>query len=391
MKKFAAQYIITASGSLLKRGIITCTDDGTIVSVTDTGGEMPEEASTQFYNGIIIPGFVNCHSHIELSDMKGITKGGAGLGSFIKEVREKRNTDINKAVDAIRAADRDIYRSGTSALADICNTSLSFGIKDESPVHYINLLEVFGINPGSAFKRIDELKALAKEAALYNTPHWIVPHSFYSLSESLLSELSSLMKGNELTSVHFLESPQERQLLDNMSGDLMESYRAMGITEEMLGSRAPGHINSLVKYLPGEGNLLLVHNTFATREDISVLTARPGTWWCLCPNSNLYIENSLPPVMELISASARIVLGTDSLASITSINPLEELKTLQREFPVIGLAELVRWASANGAMALGIEHLGTIEPGKRPGLVLIENCDLQNLKLTADSSSKRLI
>ena len=125
--------------------------------------------------------------------------------------------------------------------------------------------------------------------------------------------------------------------------------------------------------------------------EVISLAARGKTWWCLCPNSNLYIENRLPPIDLLRSYDVPIVLGTDSLASNTSLNILEEIKTIESSYPGIELEEIITWACKNGAEALDKPHLGTIEKGKTPGLVLIENCDLENLSLKPESRSLRLI
>ncbi len=391
MKRFSAQYIISGTGEVLKRGIVSCDDNGKITELIDTGGSLRETSATPFYNGIIVPGFVNCHSHIELSDMKGLISRGTGLGKFIGEIREKRNPSREDALKAIQHADRDLYQSGTSALADICNTSLSFDIKENSPIKYTNFLEVFGIDPSKASKRMEDIIALKEEADSYSTPSYIVPHSAYSLSKTLFKELSFLIKGNDITSIHFLESPQEKQLLEDIDGEIMASYISMGMSRDDIKDRVPDHLSVLNNYLPVEGNIILVHNTYADTDIIVKIQERPGVYWCLCPGSNIYIEDSLPPVDELLRNSATIVLGTDSLASNNSLNLLEEIKILQKHFSSIGLPELITWATRNGARALKLDDLGTIEKGKTPGLVLIEDCDLENMRLTDKSHSRRLI
>jgi cytosine/adenosine deaminase-related metal-dependent hydrolase len=189
-----------------------------------------------------------------------------------------------------------------------------------------------------------------------------------------------------------MESQSEREFLEKGAGTLYESYIAMGITGEMISSRINSHSEALGSYLSPKGNLILVHNTFVSDEDISGAMARGKTFWCLCPSSNLYIENSLPPVDLLKKANATIVIGTDSLASNDSLSVINELKILQSHFPSLTLQELVTWTSTNGAKAINMENeLGMIKPGMKPGLVLIENIDLQNLKLTDKSSSRKLI
>ena len=121
---------------------------------------------------------------------------------------------------------------------------------------------------------------------------------------------------------------------------------------------------------------------------------RPSSfiYWCLCPNSNLYIEDKLPPLNLLIEKDCRIVIGTDSLASNKSISILEEIKTLQFSFPGLSLEELIKWATLNGAKALGEESsYGTIEKGKKPGLLLLQDIDLHKMKLLPESNITRLL
>jgi len=392
MRRFSAQYIITGTGKILKRGIITTGDQGRITGIIDTGGDPPELSKTEFYNGIIIPGFVNCHCHLELSGMHKKLNAHTGLGAFIKNVRETRPQESTENAKLITEADTMMYNTGISACGDICNSSISFRIKEESPVKYINFLEVFGIDPVKAGKRISEVKELKKEADKYSSASYIVPHSFYSMSATLMKKIKELTSANEITTVHFKESEQEIKLLKNAGGELIESYRAMGISPGMLHDRIPDHITGIREYITGNGNLILVHNTFAGEEDIEAAAERGNCFFCLCPRSNMYIENALPSVNRLIDRRSAIVIGTDSLASNISLNMLEEIKIISSHFPAVPLEELVAWSTINGARALKIDgDYGSIETGKTPGLVLIENADLANMRLTAESRSIRLI
>ncbi|MDO9066465.1 MAG: hypothetical protein Q7U96_05215, partial [Chloroflexota bacterium] len=186
MKRFSAQYIITNSGPPLKRAMITTEDDGTILSIEDTGGDLEEKHSVEFYNGIIIPGFVNCHCHLELSHMKGSIAQGSCLGGFVKQVRNTRDNNSESIIASAYSADNEMYSEGIVLCADICNTSLSFNIKKESRICYINLLEVFGIDAEKASRRMDEIIKVAETAEDMNLPFSIVPHSVYSMSLSLL-------------------------------------------------------------------------------------------------------------------------------------------------------------------------------------------------------------
>jgi cytosine/adenosine deaminase-related metal-dependent hydrolase len=391
MKYFSAQYIFTNSGAPVKRGIISAEDDGTIVSVEGSDGNLEERHSVEFYNGIIVPGFINGHCHLELSYLRNEISAGSGLPTFLREVTSRRDT-VKKEIDqAIKDADNEMFKGGVVLCADVCNTSVSFKIKKESKIKYINLLEVFGIDQSMAEKRMNEILELAQVAKEMNLPHWIVPHSVYSVSLPLFSRIKEHTNSNKVTSVHFMESADEVTLLESHSGPLMESYKKFLLPfSDLLVPE--NHIKAITEEITSSGNLILVHNTFAFKEQISQLKTRPGLYWCLCPNSNLYIEQKMPPADLFNREIENILIGTDSLASNKSLSIINELKSIQLHFREITLETLIRWATINGARALGEEStFGSIEPGKKPGLVLLKNVDLVNLKLMPATTVSRLI
>jgi cytosine/adenosine deaminase-related metal-dependent hydrolase len=391
MKSLTAQYVITNKGRPLKRAVITTEDDGTIISIEDTTGALTEKRSTEFYNGIIIPGFVNSHCHLELSHLKGHTSKEEGLGVFIEEIINNRDSSKESIVSAASAADNHMYKEGIVLCADICNTSDSFNIKKESRISYINLLEVFGLDPEKAHKRMADILVIAEKARQMDLAFSLIPHSAYSMSMSLFKILRNESLNNKVTSVHFMETRGEEAFLKNRTGPLMSSYKRSGLIPPKLET-PENHADVILNEITKSGNLILVHCTFADRDTIRLIKKRGNLYWCLCPNSNIYIENTVPPLKLLLEEGCEIIIGTDSLASNANLSILEELKTLQLNWPDISIEDLVSWATINGARALGEQELfGSIEPGKKPGLLLIENVDLQNMKLLPESFVRRLI
>jgi cytosine/adenosine deaminase-related metal-dependent hydrolase len=391
MKHFSAQYIFTNDGPPLKRGIVTADDDGTITGVEDSGGNLAERESVEFHNGIIIPGFVNCHCHLELSYMKDLIPPKKGLPEFLKYFRSKREEGAENIPTSISRADNDMYRDGVVLCADICNTRLTFDIKKKSRIKYINLLEVFGIDSEKADRRMNEIKQLSDLAHDYRLASWIVPHSAYSLSLSLFSLLKAATLTNKITSLHFMEAECEKSFLKYHDGPILESYKESGLGVETLET-AEDHATAVLEEVTPSGNLILVHNTFADRTTIKKVKKRENLFWCLCPNANLYIEDQVPPLDLLLEENCRIVTGTDSLASNNRLSILEELKTLHIFYPWVPLQDLIRWATLNGAMALGEDAAyGGIQPGKKPGLLLLQDIDLHKLQLLPDSHVTRLL
>ena len=367
MRRFSAQYIFTSAGPPLKRGIVTTDDDGTIQSVEDTGGNPGERAGTEFYNGIIIPGLVNCHAHLELSHMRGAFEAGSGLRSFITHIQRQRKADSKVIAAAAERADSEMITAGTVACGDISNNAVSFAVKSASRIRYHTFLEVFGSDPLVADSRISEAGALSAAAADAGLGHSITPHAVYSMSEPLFRLIMQQITPDSTVSLHFLESDDERQMAD---GFLDKALSLAGICSQ----------------------LILVHNTVIKPDEARSLAAAGNTWFCLCPSSNMHITGTMPPVELLAEVTDRIVTGTDSLASTEHLDILNEIRLLHEAAPGLPLSEIVRWGTINGARALGLsDTIGTIEQGKRPGLLLIENADMVSLHLTAASRVRRLL
>lgn len=391
MRSFSAQYIFTNTGLPLKRSLVKTGDDGTIISVEDTCGDLKEKQSVEFFNGIIIPGFVNCHCHLELSHLRGLIPEKTGLPDFIAQIRSRRETRLEDIVSSALTADSEMYHEGINLCADICNTPATFPVKKESPIQYINMLEVFGIDPDKAENRMLEAAVLAEESGKYALEGYITPHSLYSVSLPLLQLIKKQSTHNKVSSIHFLETKDEIPFLRHHKGPLIDSYQKSGIMPPYLKT-VGDHVSGILTETTNSGNLILVHNTCVNKHILHSVNKRENTFWCLCPGSNIFIDNAIPPAGLLWQEGCEIVTGTDSLASNSKLSILSELKILQEHFPDIGLENLIRWGTINGAKALGKENLfGKIEPGLKPGLLLLKDVDLVNLKLLPETTVTRLI
>jgi cytosine/adenosine deaminase-related metal-dependent hydrolase len=192
--------------------------------------------------------------------------------------------------------------------------------------------------------------------------------------------------------MHHQESEDENRYFESGDGPVSERLRRMGVNTGSFNTPGKRPLQSIVQYFPENNPVLLVHNTVSNTADIAfAMNKFSKLWWCLCPNSNLYITGNLPDVPALRNVGADITLGTDSLASNYKLSILEEMKTLSGKFPEIGIEELICWATFNGAAALGLdETLGSFAPGKRPGIVLIEQKADNNVVLAMDSKVRKI-
>jgi cytosine/adenosine deaminase-related metal-dependent hydrolase len=397
VRKISATYIFPVSRAPLKNGILICEDDGTILDLVETGGKPEEIAGLEYYSGILVPGFVNAHCHLELSHLKGKIPEKAGIGSFVGAINQLRNEDLENVAPAIHKADRSMYASGIVAVGDISNTLVSIDTKLKSKIVYHTFVETFGFHPSRAERAFAMAKFVQHEFVENCLSASVTPHSPYSVSEPLFQKIrENSLHENPVLTIHNQESKAEMQFFENGSGPIAHHLQNnLGIDISHWQPAGESSLAFALRFIPAENQLLLVHNTFTEKKDIEWLKnqrSAGNTFFVLCPNSNLFIENQFPPVDLFRKENLNICLGTDSFASNRQLSILSEMMTIQQNFPGTELSELINWATINGAKALRMEtRFGSFEKGKNPGINLISGVDLRNMKLTGNRKVKRLV
>lgn len=383
MRIIQASYILPLNTAPIKNGYLYIEDDGTIIHVNDVT-PITNEFEVEVYEGIVCPGFVNTHCHIELSHMKGLITRGSRLPKFVSQIPRLRQTSKADKLKSIQEADQNMYKSGIVAVGDISNTTESLSVKKNSAIRYHSFVELFGLDKNKAIDLLREGLKKVEEYRSFDLSASLVPHAPYSLSPQLLEEIYSSSNGQLLT-IHHQETASEKELFLNSKGDLTELFIAEGLD---LSSQIEGCQNSaqyaLLPYLAKKQKLLLVHNTFSDSADIEEIeTHFTLAYWCTCPRANWYIEKQLPNYNLWREKNLKITIGTDSLASNDSLCILEEIKMIQKNFPHISTNELLIWACKNGAEFFNYDKLGSFKPGCKPGIILIE--DVDGLQLTEKS------
>lgn len=378
----------------LEGGVLIIDSEGTIINIVseDVAGDDIEN-----YNGILLPGFINSHCHLELSHMKGRIPEKTGLIDFVLKVVNERHDAEEKVFEAIAKAEDEMFNNGIIAVGDICNNALTIPQKQKQRLQYYNLIEASGWVPSVSQARFERAKKLTDEFSILNSYFSIVPHAPYSVSENLWQQIQPHFE-NKVVSIHNQETIFEDEFFQKASGNFVRLYEMMKIDNSHHQPTGKSSLSSYFQKLTRAANIILVHNTFTTQQDIDYVRSqttndrnqvqdrkqkiehqqktrnnKPETFFCLCVNANLYIENVLPPVEMFRRNSCNIVLGTDSLASNWGLNIMDEIKTIHKNFPAISMEEMLQWATINGAKALQMDNeLGSFEPGKRPGIVLID-------------------
>ena len=394
MRRYAARYVYPLTDpEPIENGFVEVDADGTVLR---TGRCADPSAEPVFYEGALIPGFVNAHCHVELSSMKGLFRKGTGMAGFIDQInalrdtksREEKLRDLRDAMDLM-------WERGVSAMADISNCADSFAVKAEHPMYTRTFLEVFGTEPEDCPAVMAGVRALQREAEAFGLDAAPTPHACYTMSPELVTAAAGAGMEAGFVSFHSEETEEEEEMVRFGRGPMWDNRKAAGMSVPPVTGQS-----SLLYFIdrlkaarpaPYDAHILLVHEVCMDQEGIDAVKASMHhPYIALCPLSNIFIHNALPPVDLMRRNGLKLCVGTDSLSSNDDLDMVAELYCLQTHFPEVPTGELLTWACRNGAEFLARSEFGTLEPGRKPGLVFLDNLDGQG-RLTARSRSKRVL
>jgi len=396
MPLFKAPLLYTSSDmGVLHDHIIRTDDKGKILALDHASRFNITDEKLVETKSIIIPGMINAHCHLELSHMKGLIPTGTGLVGFIRQIITRREANMHLIKKAVTHAVNEMKINGIVAVGDISNVTDSFEEKEKGELYFHSFIEAFDL------MQIDKtVSEFEKSKKVYDTLNAseknkkaIVPHAPYSVSDPLFKFILGHRDGSVSTSIHHQETEAENQFISDRKGALVDFFEGFGLSLESYKPTGRLASSRVKEQMASDQRTLLVHNTMSTIDDIrNIESWNQQAYWVTCPNANLYIENRLPRYQNWLDKNAIICIGTDSLASNWQLSILEEMITIQKYKSSISTLELIKWATINGARALGFEDdLGSLEEGKTPGLVAIEGFDLNTNRFEPGNRAIRLI
>ncbi len=360
--------------------------DGTTIEIAEDGSIVALHSApvpgTRYFDGILAPGFVNVHCHLELSHMKGVAQEKTGLVPFLKNIPLYRdNFTEEQKKDARHAAFEDMLRNGIVAVGDIANTADTTDLRETGRIHFHTFVEALGFTDAGADRAFGYAANTFSVFATQITGdsllrQSIVPHAPYSVSPSLFRLIDAHQPGS-LISIHNQESEEENKFYVNKGGTVTELLELLGIDHSLFQPTGKPSLESYLPLFSPARPYIFVHNTYSNINDVRFASAyATNTNWCLCPNANIYIEGRLPDIDLFIQEGLNICIGTDSLASNHKLCVLSELTTIKQHFPHISWETLLKWGTANGAHALQMEGLvGSIAIGMKPGILLLKGIE----------------
>jgi cytosine/adenosine deaminase-related metal-dependent hydrolase len=362
MRFLSADYLFTLQDEPIKNGVIQVDNSGKIIEIFNDRSLVTSH-EIEVFNGIICPGFINSHCHLELSHLKGLANTIKDFSQFISLVKSRYDFSKNKIYEAIQQAESEMFDNGIVAVGDICNTVDTIHQKKNNKLLYYNFIETFEIHDNKADSAIKKSLAIRSEFRSYNMQATITPHAPYSVPPYLMDQILKYSDNSDvLFSIHNQETNQENDLFINKSGAFYDWLNNIGASSSIWNKRDSSH--EAVIALGLIKKKLLVHNTYSKKNELL------NNYYCTCPKANLFIEKKLPDYS--IFNVDNLCVGTDSLASNDSLSIIKELAVIQKNSN-FSLQELLIIGCKNGAEFFGFKKLGTLEVGKTPGVNLVSD------------------
>lgn len=371
IRKLAADFIFDGKKLHQKALLIVNTDEVILDFVPHPEASLLKDV--EYYTGILSPGFVNVHCHLELSHLYKKIPEHTGLVRFLLHIIQQRNVSIKDIEVAAMEADKRMYNEGIVAVGDISNTDYTIHIKKNSNIYYHNFIEVTGFDPTTAQQRLSSAVLTQKAFRDNDLPASIVPHAPYSVSKELFKLINALPQS--LLSIHNQEAEEENIFFREKKGDFLHLYQTLQIPITHFVASQKTSLQTYFSWLRKPQSIILVHNVVTSLKEIQMLCSndKRNVYFCVCANANQYISKKMPPLQHYIDICDRMTIGTDSLASNHQLSVLEELKTIQKCYPSISLEKLLQWSTYNGAKALQIDNrFGSFDKGKKPGVIQIK-------------------
>jgi cytosine/adenosine deaminase-related metal-dependent hydrolase len=380
LRGFVASWVITGKPdeAPIRDGALVLDGQGRVLAVGTAAELRTRFAHVTFTDerAVLLPGLVNAHTHLELSALRGHTRSGGGFGPWVTSMMEKRQVLApEQDVEAIDRGVSELLRAGTAAVGEVTNTLASVEALGTAPLVGCVFHEVFGMRRETATTMRAMARAARSDVHAWpaNLSYVPAPHTLYSLHPEMVQELVSESRAqHSTTTLHLSEHAAERAFLRDGTGPFADFLRARNV--DPADWPPPG--TSPVAYADALGvlapDVLAVHLANTTRDELAQVHARRAKV-VLCPRSNLFIELKLPPLYEMLELGIEPALGTDSLASNTTLDVLAEASALRDRFPQVPPLLLIAMATWYGARALGLEkRVGALSEGLAPGLIAFD-------------------
>jgi 5-methylthioadenosine/S-adenosylhomocysteine deaminase len=353
----SADWVLPVEGAPIRDGAVAIDADGSIAAV---GPAAELGVGERFECCVIVPGFVNAHTHLEYAVYAGFGDGSAFPDWIRTHVQRKELLDVEAMEEVARLGAAECIASGVSTVADASYCGAAATACGEVGLRAVVYLEVFGAGTAHIAERFEANRERVGELPARVTIG-ISPHAPYTCSVELYEACAAL--GVPLAT-HFAES--EAEVAWTRSG-----------TGPLPGVR-PTSIRELAAHGVLSTRLVAAHGVHLDDEEIALL-AEHGVGLAHCPRSNAALGCGIAPIADLLAAGIHVGIGTDSPASAPSFDFFDELRAAvllararERRPDALAAEEALELGTLGAARALGLDaEIGSLVPGKRADLTVV--------------------
>jgi cytosine/adenosine deaminase-related metal-dependent hydrolase len=362
----SADWVLPIEGEPIERGAVAI-EHGRIAAV-GTADELGP--GTRYEDAVIIPGFVNAHTHLEYAVYAGF---GDGLGDFAEwitlHIQRKERIGWDEYIDVARLGAAQCLGSGVTTVGDCSYSGATAVACAELGLRGTVYLEVFGADPGPALERFAEIKDRVQGSFSERVRPGISPHAPYSVSLDLYRACAEF---GLPVATHISESAAEIKYLTTGEGPWGAYTELLVDPPGTTGTRMLAEHGLLGR------DVVAAHCVMLDAEEIELI-ASTEIGVAHCPRSNAALGCGVAPLAELRARGARVGVGTDSPASAPSFDFFEELRTVVLSAraragrpDVLSPSEALELATLGSARALGLEsEIGSLVPGKRADVAVV--------------------
>jgi 5-methylthioadenosine/S-adenosylhomocysteine deaminase len=365
----SADWVVPVEGAPIRDGAVGIDDEGRIAAVGPRADLGEDE---RFDQAVIVPGFVDAHSHLEYAWYAGFGDGLPFPPWIGLHVARKRLLDEDDMLAIAREGAFECLRSGITTVGDCSFSGAAASACAELGLRAIVYLEVFG-EDAAALDRFHELHERAEGAFSDRVRAGVSPHAPYTCTIELYEACAAL--GLPLAT-HLSESDAELEYLRTGRGpwESLADYLVPPLGEPAIPALARAGVLG-----PGA---VAAHCVRVSEEEIRLL-AELGTGVAHCPRSNALLGCGTAPLAALVAAGVQVAVATDSPASTPSFDMFDELRAAvmaararERRPDALLAAQALELATLGGARVLGLDdEIGSIVPGKRADLTVVSLAD----------------
>jgi cytosine/adenosine deaminase-related metal-dependent hydrolase len=383
---YRAEWLLPITAPPVRNGAVAV-DDERIVAVgplDDVRAACPSADLVDFDQAVLMPGFVNAHSHLEYTSFRGMFDDEQFGDWIISLIDVKASLTPDEYLASARLGALEALASGVTTIADTTYTGETLTASAQAGLRGVAYLEVFGIDD----KRLDQTMAdlgerltRAQRLAGPRLEIGIAPHAPYTVSSRLFQTLAGFARERHMkVASHVAESKEEVTYIRSGSGKFAHDYREkMGWERMLIQPYGVSPIKYLQQFGVFDENFLAVHCVHASHDDIRILKTKRAAV-AHCPKSNAKTGCGIAPLPDLLRQGVRVGFGTDSPAASNIMDMFDEMRTalflhrgVERDVRVLNAAQCIRIATLGGAEALGLDdRVGSLETGKQADLIAVD-------------------